>query len=101
MGIIHKTIRRFVLTLVATTVAMSASAQPEHFHPKGKPPSEHTIAVIEQARTELPFSDKRDFELGFDIMPGTKGPSPKEDLNPYEVGPVDLNGEWANNRSKS
>ncbi len=34
-----------------------------------------------------------DFELGFEIMPGTKGQAPKEDLNDYEVGPVDLQGE--------
>jgi len=34
-----------------------------------------------------------DFELGFEIMPGTKGKAPAEDLNPYEVGPVDLSGE--------
>jgi len=34
----------------------------KHFHPKGKPPSEHTIKVLEQARTTLPFADKRDFE---------------------------------------
>jgi alkyl sulfatase BDS1-like metallo-beta-lactamase superfamily hydrolase len=33
------------------------------------------------------------FELGFEIMPGTKGPAPKEDLNPYEVGPTNLHGE--------
>jgi alkyl sulfatase BDS1-like metallo-beta-lactamase superfamily hydrolase len=34
-----------------------------------------------------------EFELGFEIMPGTKGPAPKGDLNDYEVGPVDLHGE--------
>jgi len=34
-----------------------------------------------------------DFELGFEIMPGTKGPAPQEDLIDYEVGPVDLHGE--------
>ena len=33
------------------------------------------------------------FEMGFEIMPGTKSPAPKEDLNPYEVGPMDLHGE--------
>jgi alkyl sulfatase BDS1-like metallo-beta-lactamase superfamily hydrolase len=41
-----------------------AGGPDEHFHPKGKPPSEHTIAVIEKARATLPFSDKRDFEEG-------------------------------------
>ena len=34
-----------------------------------------------------------DFELGFEIMPGTTGPAPQEDLIDYEVGPVDLHGE--------
>ncbi len=33
-----------------------------HFHPKGKPPSEHTLAVFEEAREMLPFSDRQDFE---------------------------------------
>jgi alkyl sulfatase BDS1-like metallo-beta-lactamase superfamily hydrolase len=33
-----------------------------HFHPKGKPPSKHTLAVLEQSRSRLPFSDTRDFE---------------------------------------
>jgi len=33
-----------------------------HFHPKGKPPSIHTINILEQARAVLPFDDTRDFE---------------------------------------
>ena len=33
-----------------------------HFHPKGKPPSEHTLKIFEEARQTLPFSDRRDFE---------------------------------------
>ena len=51
-------------TLVSTSVMMatSASAEGVHFHPKGKPPSEHTISKLEQARTSLPFADKQDFE---------------------------------------
>jgi alkyl sulfatase BDS1-like metallo-beta-lactamase superfamily hydrolase len=28
-----------------------------------------------------------DFELGFEILPGTKGPSKGEDFNDFEVGP--------------
>lgn len=35
---------------------------PEHFHPKGKPPSTYTRAVLQEARTRLPFADDRDFE---------------------------------------
>ena len=34
----------------------------EHFHPKGKAPSKHTLDVLKQARGGLPFADKRDFE---------------------------------------
>ena len=34
----------------------------EHFHPKGKAPSKHTLDVLRQARGGLPFADKRDFE---------------------------------------
>ncbi len=33
------------------------------------------------------------FEIGFEILPGTKGPTADADLNPFEVGPVDLGGE--------
>ncbi|MCX7301659.1 MAG: MBL fold metallo-hydrolase [Rhodobacterales bacterium] len=35
---------------------------PGHFHPKGKAPSEHTIAVLKAAKEQLPFADTRDFE---------------------------------------
>ena len=28
------------------------------------------------------------FEMGFEIMPGTRGPTQTTDLNPYEVGPT-------------
>ena len=52
-------------TALVTTCLLSftsiASAQ-EHFHPKGKPPSEHTLAVRAQQAADLPFSDERDLE---------------------------------------
>ncbi|MEE8241570.1 MAG: hypothetical protein V3R16_09905, partial [Nitrospirales bacterium] len=53
-----------ILTLVSISLLMTASAlaDEKHFHPKGKPPSKHTIAKLEQARATLPFADKRDFE---------------------------------------
>ncbi len=41
--------------------AAAASAQ-EHFHPKGKPPSEHTLAVRAENAANLPFADERDLE---------------------------------------
>jgi alkyl sulfatase BDS1-like metallo-beta-lactamase superfamily hydrolase len=34
----------------------------EHFHPKGKAPSKFTLEVLKQARSKLPFADKKDFE---------------------------------------
>ncbi len=43
-------------------IAGSALAQTEHFHPKGKPPSEYTLEIIEQARATFPFADTKDFE---------------------------------------
>ncbi len=45
----------------AAPVATALSSA-EHFHPKGKMPSEHTLKVLEAARKELPFSDTRDFD---------------------------------------
>ncbi len=51
-----------VLVAVILAAALNVSAEVEHFHPKGKPPSEHTKKVLEQARATLPFTDKRDFE---------------------------------------
>ncbi len=42
--------------------AQDAAPLKGHFHPKGKAPSKFTVAVLEQARTTLPFADERDFE---------------------------------------
>jgi len=39
-----------------------AQSSDQHFHPKGKPPSKHTLEVIKKARETMPFWDKRDFE---------------------------------------
>jgi alkyl sulfatase BDS1-like metallo-beta-lactamase superfamily hydrolase len=53
-------------------VAVNVAAEPEHFHPKGKAPSEHTLEVLRQARETLPFDDTRDFaekEKGFIAAP--------------------------------
>jgi hypothetical protein len=48
-----------------TTVEMPQSTlvlAENHFHPKGKKPSEHTLKVFEEARKTLPFSDRDDFD---------------------------------------
>ena len=34
----------------------------EHFHPMGKPPSEHTLKILNKARESMPFEDTRDFD---------------------------------------
>ncbi len=33
-----------------------------HFHPKGKAPSDHTIKILQAAKSTLPFDDTKDFE---------------------------------------
>jgi alkyl sulfatase BDS1-like metallo-beta-lactamase superfamily hydrolase len=53
---------RSVHDTVVIGFAVQINAQTEHFHPKGNPPSEFTIKVLEQAQAKLPFTDKRDFE---------------------------------------
>jgi alkyl sulfatase BDS1-like metallo-beta-lactamase superfamily hydrolase len=66
--------RQFVQSLPAFAVAghlifgeNTAPAQEStplkgHFHPRGKAPSRFTLEVLQKARHELPFADKRDFE---------------------------------------
>jgi alkyl sulfatase BDS1-like metallo-beta-lactamase superfamily hydrolase len=43
------------------TTASGVAAELDHFHHKGKLPSEHTQKVLREARATLPFSDRRDF----------------------------------------
>ncbi len=65
----------FLLIAFVFSMAGSATSQTEHFDPKGKPPSKHTIAVIEQARSAMPFGDKRDFDeqkKGFIAAPDSR-----------------------------
>ena len=50
-----------VLSASIVVLAGAAGAQ-EHFDPKGKPPSEHTIAKQQEMRATLNFADDRDFE---------------------------------------
>ncbi|TVP82266.1 MAG: MBL fold metallo-hydrolase [Thioalkalivibrio sp.] len=42
--------------------ATGTNAERPHFDPKGKPPSQHTIEILNQARETLPFDDTRDFD---------------------------------------
>ncbi len=47
-------------TAAPAETAGSAVAAEEHFDPKGKPPSEHTLAVRAANAANLPFADERD-----------------------------------------
>jgi len=38
-------------------------------------------------------STRVQFTPDFEMMPGTRSPAPREDLNPFEVGPLELQGE--------
>ena len=54
---------------------MQASADSQHFDPKGKPPSTYTIDFQKALRNSLPFEDQRDFEeaqRGFIAAPDYK-----------------------------
>ena len=54
--------------------ATGTNVERPHFDPKGKPPSQHTIEILNQARETLPFDDTRDFDenrKGF-IVPMTQ-----------------------------
>jgi alkyl sulfatase BDS1-like metallo-beta-lactamase superfamily hydrolase len=70
-------LRRAAVAAVSGILLLSAAiaSPPEHFHPKGKPPSTHTIEKrLEQLNT-LPFDDQRDFEeakRGFIAAPDYK-----------------------------
>ncbi len=46
------------------------------------------IGVLQQLASTLV-----EFELGFEILPGTKGPAADAELNDFEVGPVGTQGE--------
>ena len=55
---------------------------------KGSAKVDGDLNVLEQLGSTMTT-----FELGFEILPGTKGPAPEEDLNDFEVGPVLDTGE--------
>src|SRR5262249_56925700 len=52
------------LVLEDSPALAQATAAPlaGHFHPKGKAPSQFTLAALRQARSDLPFGDIKDFD---------------------------------------
>jgi alkyl sulfatase BDS1-like metallo-beta-lactamase superfamily hydrolase len=69
----HQMRKLALATLIATTAiglpaagiadtAPGADTGVSHFDPKGQPPSQFTIDILNEARETLPFSDTRDFD---------------------------------------
>ena len=50
-----------IAIVAALTISPLAAENPQHFSPKGKAPSQYTIAVQQKARATMPFADKQDF----------------------------------------
>jgi len=64
--LVYISIFSFILMISAcgddSSPESTAKVDPNHFHPKGKAPSEFTIAKQQELRKTLPLSDKKDFE---------------------------------------
>ena len=63
------------ITGLLITGTSAFAGESKHFHPKGKMPSEHTLKIFKDARSTLPFADKKDFEeqkKGFIAAPKSK-----------------------------
>ena len=54
----------------------------------GTATADGNLAVLQQLASTMV-----EFELGFEILPGTKGPSPADDLNDFEVGPIQVSSD--------
>jgi alkyl sulfatase BDS1-like metallo-beta-lactamase superfamily hydrolase len=70
-----KMLSMFLALTIGCFLVNGVYAQGKHFHPKGKPPSKHTLKILEAAKADLPFSDARDFEeadKGFIAAPKSK-----------------------------
>jgi alkyl sulfatase BDS1-like metallo-beta-lactamase superfamily hydrolase len=83
--------------LAAIGIAISASPgmsqDISHFDPKGKPPSEDTVAFIEALRNSLPFEDDRDFEearRGFIAAPDFKQIMAEKGNVAWDIGSYDF-----------
>ena len=61
-AIIGGGISMFLSAFNQTEDVLASGTTNGHFHPKGKPPSEHTLKIFEEARKTLPFSDRQDYE---------------------------------------
>ncbi|MBL4807507.1 MAG: MBL fold metallo-hydrolase [Rhodobacteraceae bacterium] len=65
----------FAASLAVFTLFGGVSSAQEHFDPKGKVPTSHTLELMTKLRASLPFEDERDFEeakRGFIAAPSYK-----------------------------
>ncbi|MGY4498665.1 alkyl sulfatase BDS1-like metallo-beta-lactamase superfamily hydrolase [Bradyrhizobium sp. GM24.11] len=65
----------------------------DHYHPKGKPPSTHTIAAQNALRNSMPFDDKLDFEearKGFIAAPSYKQIKAEAGHVAWDIGKYDF-----------
>lgn len=46
----------------ANATSQNVKHAEDHYHPKGKAPTEHTLKILEAAKADLPFDDTRDFD---------------------------------------
>ena len=60
-GAVFAVANQALLEEQAAAAPAPAAPPSGHFHPKGKPPSEHTLKVLREAKAKLPFHDRRDF----------------------------------------
>ena len=75
------------------SVGESAATASDHFDPKGKAPSEHTLAVWENWKNSLPFDDKRDYEeaqKGFIAAPDFRQIKNAEGRVIWDIGRYDF-----------
>lgn len=75
--IMNKTTRVLAVAALTATACTNGNSQADngHFHPKGKAPSQHTLALRAENAAGLPFTDGRDLEeaaRGFIAAPAFK-----------------------------
>ena len=82
------------MALLVLAFALPALAQtPQHFDPKGKPPSEFTIRGQKALRQQLPFADDRDFaeaKRGFVAAPDSRQIRDAEGRVVWDIGAFDF-----------
>jgi alkyl sulfatase BDS1-like metallo-beta-lactamase superfamily hydrolase len=88
----HRALALGALIAFCSVVSGQAPAA-EHFHPKGKQPSEYTVEQQQALRAALPFEDQRDFEeskRGFVAAPPYKQIKTEAGTVAWDMGSFDF-----------